>query len=41
VSRDLDGAVLMRNNQLPDRILRVTADEWSGFLRGVARGDFD
>jgi hypothetical protein len=41
VSRAWDGDVLMRNNQRPDKILRVTADEWSGFLRGVARGDFD
>ncbi|HEY0001547.1 MAG TPA: DUF397 domain-containing protein [Actinoplanes sp.] len=35
-----DGVVL-RNSRDPEKVLRFTPSEWSLFLRGVKRGEFD
>ena len=32
--------VLIRNNQRPDEIAKVTREEWEVFLAGVGKGDF-
>jgi hypothetical protein len=33
--------VLVRNSSDPDEVLRFTPDEWTLFLKGVKRGEFD
>jgi len=33
--------VLIRSARDPEEVLRFTPDEWSLFLRGVKRGEFD
>ena len=39
--RFLPDGVMIRNSRDPDEVLRFTPDEWSQFLRGVKRGEFD
>jgi hypothetical protein len=36
-----DGRVLVRSSLRRETVLHLTAAEWSAFLAGVARGDFD
>ena len=33
--------VLVRNARDPEEVLRFTPDEWTFFLKGVKRGEFD
>jgi hypothetical protein len=39
--RILPEAVHVRSTRDPDEVLRFTPDEWTLFLRGVKRGEFD
>jgi hypothetical protein len=41
VMRADDGRILVRSSLRPDAVLRVGAAEWSAFLAGAVRGDFD
>lgn len=41
VKVDNGGEVLVRSSLRPAAVLRLSAHEWSAFLEGAARGDFD